>query len=65
MLLDASSKTQVEVDGLGPLSLIDLLDETSKGLSAHFYELPAGFDRPHLKTSITFEDGRVEEAVLI
>ena len=56
---DGSPKTQVEVGDLGPLNPIDPLAESSLGLSPHFYELPADYDRARLRTRIRFEDGRI------
>ena len=61
---DASSRTKVEVDGIGALDAIDPQDSSSSGLATHLYELPEGFDRGHFPVYVTFEDGRVEDLVL-
>ncbi len=63
-VFDASPLTKVEADDLGPLSPIDPLAESSKGLAAHLYELPAAFDRQSVPVRIVFEDGRVCDVVL-
>jgi Icc protein len=61
---DASPKTDVEVNGLGTLEMIDPTDPSSKGLGTHLYELPAGFDLARVAVRVSFEDGRVEDLVL-
>ena len=63
-VFDASPKTRVEVEELGDLSMIDPQSESSKWLSTHLYELPAGFERRRIPVRIEFEDGRVYERVL-
>ena len=58
---DASPKTVVKVDGIGPLEAIDPQHPSSAGLATHLYELPQGFDSEHLRMLVNYEDGRVED----
>jgi hypothetical protein len=61
---DASPRTVVEVEDIGPMDAIDPQDPSSAGLATHLYELPEGFDNQRLPLHISYEDGRVEDLVV-
>ncbi len=61
---DGSPGTRVEVEGLGALTAIDPLDESSMGLATHLYELPPQFDCRSLRVRVVFEGGRVHDMEL-
>ena len=53
---DGTPRTSVDVNDLGTIDPIDPLAESSIGLSAHLYELPADFDRHQVAVVITSEE---------
>jgi 3',5'-cyclic-AMP phosphodiesterase len=57
-VFDGSPLTSVAVSDVGVLPVIDPHAASSKGLSTHLYELPAGFDRRRVDVHVRFEDGR-------
>ena len=63
-VFDGSPRTKVAVEGLGPLTPIDPLSESSRALATHLWELPADFDRQQVEVRVVFEDGRTGEGVL-
>jgi len=55
-VFDGSPQTRVRVADVGDLPLIDPRADASIGLSAHYFELPDGFDRKRVDVEIFLDD---------